>query len=134
MRAALEQQMRELRVEDLLIQSIASLLNLSARRIAKEDERDLDQGRLGIEAVMAVVPLLPEEAATQVKNALSELQMLYAQAAGGGATEGGGDDGPSGGESGPGGGGEVPPRPSPPPAQPPRREPPPKLWTPGGST
>jgi hypothetical protein len=83
LRAALEQQMREVRVEDVLLQSVASLVNLSARRIAKEDERDLNQARLGIEAVRAVVDLLPDEAAGQVRNALSELQTLYAQSAGG---------------------------------------------------
>ncbi len=130
-RAALEQQMREIRVEDLLVQSIASLLNLSARRIAKEDERDLAQAQLGIEAVRSLVDILPEEAATQVRNALSELQMLFAQAAGGEAGPGGeGEDGPDGG----GGGGEPPRPPTQPPPGPsaaPGREPPPKLWTPG---
>ena len=86
-RAALEEQMRNVRVEDLLVQSVASLVNLSARRIAKEDERDLAQAKLGIDAVRAVVELLPEEVATQVRNALAELQVLYAQAAGGGEAE-----------------------------------------------
>ena len=63
LRAALEEQMRKVRVEDLLLQSVASLVNLSARRIAKEDERDLAQAKVGIEAVRALVDLLPEEAA-----------------------------------------------------------------------
>ena len=43
----LEEQLRKVRVQDLLLESVASILNLSARRIAKADERDLDQGRLG---------------------------------------------------------------------------------------
>ena len=51
----LEEQLRKVRVQDLLLESVASILNLSARRIAKEDERDLDQGRVGIEAVRAVL-------------------------------------------------------------------------------
>ncbi|MGH2951162.1 MAG: hypothetical protein ACRDKX_03865, partial [Solirubrobacterales bacterium] len=46
----LEEQLRKVRVQDLLLESAASLLNLAARRIAKEDERDLEQGRIGIEA------------------------------------------------------------------------------------
>ena len=79
MRAALEEQMRQVRVEDLLVQSVASLVNLSARRIAKEDERDLAQAKLGIDAVRALVDLLPEESGAQVRNALSELQVLYAE-------------------------------------------------------
>lgn len=80
-RAALDEQMRQVRVEDLLVQSVASLVNLSARRIAKEDERDLAQAKLGIDAVRAVVDLLPEEIGAQVRNALSELQVLYARTA-----------------------------------------------------
>jgi hypothetical protein len=117
MRAALEQQMREVRVEDVLLQSVASLVNLSARRIAKEDERDLEQARVGIEAVRAVVDLLPEEAAGQVRNALSELQTLYAQAA----------DGAPSGEEAPGEGE----KPAEPPRRPPPADPKSKLWTPG---
>ncbi len=82
-RAALDEQMRQVRVEDLLVQSVASLVNLSARRIAKEGERDLEQAKLGIDAVRAVVDLLPDEIAVQVRNALSELQVLYARTASG---------------------------------------------------
>ncbi len=63
MQRALEEQLRRVRVQDLLLESVASILNLSARRIAKPDEQDLEQGRIGIEAVRAVVDLLEPEAA-----------------------------------------------------------------------
>ncbi len=89
-RARIEEQIRNLRVEDLMVESVVSVLNLTARRIAKEDERDLEQARIGIDAVRAWVDLLPDDAATQIRNALSELQMLYAQAAEGGEKGGGG--------------------------------------------
>jgi hypothetical protein len=118
LRAALEQQMREVRVEDVLLQSVASLVNLSARRIAKEDERDLNQARIGIEAVRAVVDLLPEEAAVQVRNALSELQTLYAQTAGGPPAEEGGGE-------------EQAPKTQPEGSAGPGQAPKSKLWTPG---
>jgi len=74
-----EQQMREVRVEDLLTQTVASVLNLSARRIVKEDEVDLEQARIGIEAVRAIVPLLPDEVGEAVSEPLSQVQMLYVQ-------------------------------------------------------
>lgn len=137
MRAAVEEQLRKVRVEDLLLESVAGIVNLTARRIAKEDERDLDQARLGIEAVRALVPLLPEEAAGQIRNALSQLQVLFAQ-----ATEGGGAPGPQApGEGSPeqtSGGpspSQAPPGQAPGPAGPVKRgaEPPPRLWTPRGS-
>jgi uncharacterized protein (DUF2236 family) len=111
MQRALEEQLRRVRVQDLLLESVASILNLSARRIAKPDERDLEQGRVGIEAVRAVVDLLEPEAREQVREALSQVQMLYARE----SREGGEPEG------GAGEGGDTPP-------------PPPKpsgLWTPG---
>jgi hypothetical protein len=83
-RAAMEEEVRKLRVTDLLLQTAASVLNLAARRIGKEDERDLEQGRTGIEAVKALIPFLDEEPARQVQQAVSELQMAYARVAGGG--------------------------------------------------
>jgi hypothetical protein len=78
-REMLEQQMREVRVEDLLTQTVASVLNLSARRIVKEDEMDLEQARIGIEAVRAIVPLLPPEVGEAVREPLSQVQMLFVQ-------------------------------------------------------
>jgi hypothetical protein len=118
LRQRLEEQLRKVRVQDVLLESVASILNLSARRIAKQDEQDLDQARLGIDAVRAVVDLLEPEPREQVRSALSELQMLYAREAGGGggAPEGGPAGEPQGG---------------------PAESPPPKrdsgLWTPPGS-
>jgi hypothetical protein len=86
----LEEQLRKVRVQDLLLESVASILNLSARRIAKEDERDLDQARLGIDAVRAVVDLLEPAARGQVAEALSQVQVLYAREAKGDGEQGGG--------------------------------------------
>src|SRR3954470_17872937 len=120
-RARVEEQLRRVRVQDLLLESVAGILNLAARRIAKEDERDLEQGRIGIEAVRAVVGLLEPEPAKAVRSALSEVQMLYAkQAEGGGEPppEGGGEP-ESGGEEPPPGGGQE--------------RGPSRLWTPPGT-
>lgn len=98
--AMLEQQMRDLKVEDLLTQSVVSILNLTARRIGKEDEIDLDQARTGIEAVRALLPLLPEEVAKEIREPLSQVQMLYASRSGGeGAPEGPEGEGDAGGEA-----------------------------------
>ena len=77
----LEEQLRKVRVQDLLLESVASILNLSARRIAKPDERDLEQGKVGIEAVRAVLELLEPEPREQVREALSQVQVLYAREA-----------------------------------------------------
>jgi hypothetical protein len=114
----LEEQLRKVRVQDLLLESVAGILNLSARRISSPDERDLDQGRLGIEAVRAVVELLEPGPREQVREALSQVQVLYArEAQGGGEAEEG--------------------EPSEPPVEPtppsPGGERPSGLWTPPGT-
>ncbi|MQA74108.1 MAG: hypothetical protein GEU88_07190, partial [Solirubrobacterales bacterium] len=95
----LEEQLRQVRVQDLLLESVASIINLAARRIAKEDERDLEQARVGIEAVRALLDLLEPGPRGQVQEALSQVQVLYAREA-----QGGGEAGPGeGGGEGPGG-------------------------------
>jgi hypothetical protein len=108
----LAEQLRKVRVQDLLLESAVSILNLSARRIGKEDERDLEQARVGIEAVRAVLELIDPEPRAQVREALSQVQMLYAREAQGGG------EGESGGE----------------PADEPEVERPSGLWTPPGTS
>jgi F420-0:gamma-glutamyl ligase len=76
---AVEEEMRTIRVEDVILQSTVSILSLAARRIAKDDERDLAQGKAGIDASRALLDYLPDDAAGQVREAVSELQMLYAK-------------------------------------------------------
>lgn len=78
----MEEEMARVRVEDLIAQSVVSILNLSARRIVKEDERDLEQARAGIDAVRALADQLDPDSQREIKNALSQIQMLYAKAAG----------------------------------------------------
>jgi hypothetical protein len=121
MRQRIEEQLRNVRVQDLLLESVVSILNLAARRIAKEDERDLEQGRIGIEAVRAVIGLLDSEPAAQVRSALAEVQMLYAREA-----RGAEEPGPEGGPE-PVEGGQEPPSSGGPERGPSR------LWTPPGT-
>jgi hypothetical protein len=86
LRAAMEEQMRRITVKDVLLQTIVTLVNLSARKLGlgEGDEKDLEQARLGIEGVRALLPLLPQEEVAPVRDALSQIQVAYAQAAGGG--------------------------------------------------
>jgi hypothetical protein len=92
-RAQLEDEIRRVRVEDVILQSVVSILNLSARRIAKDDERDLEQAKVGIDAGRALVDLVKPEAQAQLRQAISELQVLYAKHAGEGPAEGGEEGG-----------------------------------------
>jgi hypothetical protein len=86
LRAALEDQMKRITVKDVLLQTVITLINVSARRLglaADEEEKDLAQARQGIEGVRALVPLLPDEEQAAVREPLSQLQMAYAREAGG---------------------------------------------------
>jgi len=87
LREQLEEEIRKVRVEDVVLQSVVSILNLAARRIAKDDERDLAQAKVGIDAARALVDLVKPEAQPQLRQAISELQVLYAKHAGEGAGE-----------------------------------------------
>src|SRR4051812_24696200 len=91
-RAAYEAEIKRLRVEDVIVQTLVSLVNLGGRRAGfvpgAEDERDLEQVRLAIEGVRALLPLVEEQLGAEagtVRQALSQLQMMYAQASGQGA-------------------------------------------------
>jgi hypothetical protein len=84
LRAALEEQMKRITVKDVLLQTVITLVNLSARKLGlagDEKERDLGQAHQAIEGIRALLPLLPEEEQTAVREPLSQLQMRYAQEA-----------------------------------------------------
>jgi hypothetical protein len=94
LRAAYEAELKKVRVEDVLVQTAVSLINLGARKAGlapgSEDERDPEQVHQAIEAVRALWPqvegaLGPD--AVKLREPLSQLQMAYAQMAGGQAPE-----------------------------------------------
>jgi hypothetical protein len=110
--AQLEEQLRTLRVEDVLVQTIVTLVNLGGRRAGlapgTEDEQDSEQLRLAIEGARALLGLIEPQLgpdATAIREALSQLQMAYAQLAGG--APGGGEGGPAGPAGGGGGTGPA---------------------------
>jgi hypothetical protein len=126
LRAAYEAELKRIRVEDVLVQTTVSLINLGGRKAGlapgAEDERDLDQLRQAIEGVRALMPLIEPvlgQDAAQLRDALSQLQLAYARGRGG---EGGGD----------GGGQERPTEPqAPKPGEPGPAQSSGRLWVPG---
>jgi hypothetical protein len=120
MRAALAEELRRVRVEQVVMEATVSILNVAVMRAGlvpgSENERDLDQVRFGIEAVRSLLPLVEQVAGEQarpIRDALSQLQMAYVQAreerggepggGGAGGAGGPGSGGPGGPGSGPGG-------------------------------
>src|SRR3954453_23197156 len=86
--AALEAELEKLTVDDVLLQTVVTLLNLGARKagLAEGATADLPQVKQAIDAARAVRPLVaPEqtEHLARVRDALSRLQMAYVQKSGG---------------------------------------------------
>jgi hypothetical protein len=75
LRAAFEEQMRRLTVPDVLVQTAVTLVNLGSQKLA--EEHDLEQAKAAVEATRALLPLLPDEVQTPVRDALSQLQMAF---------------------------------------------------------
>jgi hypothetical protein len=90
----LEAEMERITVDDVLIQTIVTLLNLAARKAglgAQPGEGpapDWEQVRLSIDGARALLPVLEPRHGAQlapVRDTLARLQMVYAQQAGGAA-------------------------------------------------
>jgi hypothetical protein len=89
LRAAYEAQVKQLRVEHILLDNVVALINLGMRRTGlapgTEEERDRGQVHLAIESVRALLPQLetiaPGEVG-QIRNALSQLQLAYVRIGG----------------------------------------------------
>ena len=129
----IEAEMERITVDDVLLQTLVTLLNLAARKAGlasppgEGPPPDLEQMRQAIDGARAILPLVEQRHAEQlgpVRDTLSQLQMAYSQLRG----QGGGGSGEEGGDE--GGGGEPPQGPDQPegpgPAQSSGR-----LWVPG---
>lgn len=89
LRAAYEAELKRLRVEHVLLDNVAALVNLGMRRTGlvpgTEEERDPAQVRLAIETVRAMLPVLEQAAPEQVgaiRDAVSQLQLAYVKIGG----------------------------------------------------
>jgi hypothetical protein len=79
----LQAELAKLKVSDLLLQTLYSVSSLAYHRLTPEG-RDLEQARLGIEALRVLVPVLegsvPEEALRDFQQVLANLQLAYGAA------------------------------------------------------
>jgi hypothetical protein len=79
----LQSELAKLKVSDLMLQTVYSVSSLAYHRLGPEG-RDLEQARLGIEALRVLVPVLegsvPEEALRDFQQVLANLQLAYGAA------------------------------------------------------
>jgi hypothetical protein len=85
----LAEQLKRLRVEDVLIQTLVTVSSLAFRSLGltaeTRESRDLGQARLAIETMRALMPVLgqalPEELVRDFNASVASLQLAYAEAA-----------------------------------------------------
>jgi hypothetical protein len=85
----LAEELRSLRVEDVLVNTLVHVSSIGYRRLGltddSRDERDLPQTALAIETMQALVPVLedflPEELIKGFEEQIANLQLAYAKAA-----------------------------------------------------
>ena len=81
----LQAELGRLKVSDLLLQTVYTISSLGYHRLSGES-KDLEQARLAIEALKALLPVLegavPAEAVRDFNQVLVNMQLAYASAAG----------------------------------------------------
>jgi hypothetical protein len=89
MRAAYEAELKKVRVEDVVVQTVLSLISLGGRKAGlapgSEDERDAEQLHQAIEGVRALWPQVEQALgpdAGQVRTAISQLELAYVRITG----------------------------------------------------
>ncbi len=80
-----EEQLRELKVSDMLVQTVYTVSSLGWHKLSSTD-RDLEQAKLAIEALRALLPVLddamPTEARRDMDQMVANMQLAYASAVG----------------------------------------------------
>jgi predicted nucleic acid-binding protein len=78
-----EEELKKLKVSDLLVQMLYTVSSLGYRKLSAED-RDLDQAKLAIESLRAVLPVLEgsisEDVMRDFRQVTANLQLAYADA------------------------------------------------------
>jgi hypothetical protein len=82
------EELRRLKVEDVLIQTLVTVSSIGYRRLGltedSREDRDLEQARLAIDTMRALTPVLgnfvPAELIRDFNQSVANLQLAYAQA------------------------------------------------------
>ena len=85
----LAEELRRLKVEDVLVNTLMTVSSIGYRRLGltedTKEDRDLEQARLAIETMQALMPvleqILPAELVRDFGQSVANLQLAYAKAA-----------------------------------------------------
>jgi hypothetical protein len=76
------------KVEDVIASTAASLVNLAGIRLTEKEHKEPAQAKEAIEAARVLLPLCPGDAVGPIRDALSQVQMLYVREQRAGAAPG----------------------------------------------
>jgi hypothetical protein len=63
--------------DDILVSTAASLVNLAGLRLTEPEHKNTIKAKEAIEAARQLLPLCPENAVGPIRDALSQVQMIY---------------------------------------------------------
>jgi hypothetical protein len=69
--------LKQIKTEDVVVQTVATLVNLAGQKLSVEGAKDPAEAQKAIDAARHMLPLVPEEAQAPIQNALDQVQMLY---------------------------------------------------------
>ncbi len=69
--------LRQIKTEDVVVQTVATLVNLAGQKLSVEGAKDPAEARKAIDAARHMLPLVPDDAQPAIQNALDQIQMLF---------------------------------------------------------
>jgi hypothetical protein len=69
--------LKQIKTEDVVVQTVATLVNLAGQKLSVEGAKDPAEAKNAIDAARHMLPLVPEESKAPIQNALDQVQMLY---------------------------------------------------------
>jgi len=80
----LAEAIRGMKISDVLLSTVTTIASLTYAKL-EEDARDLEQGRVGVEAIRALLDVIEgtisEDLMRDLRQMLAQLQLAYADAA-----------------------------------------------------
>jgi len=69
--------LRQIKTEDVVVQTVATLVNLAGQKLSVEGAKDPAEAQKAIDAARHMLPLVPDEAKPPIQNALDQIQMMF---------------------------------------------------------
>lgn len=69
--------LKQLRTDDIVVQTVATLVNFAGQKLSVEGAKDSEEAKKAIDAARHMLPLVPDDSRAPIQNALDQIQMLY---------------------------------------------------------